>query len=103
MLTSSRVGVELVANYCQGTSGRNVMATSLKRTAGEWASRSGLRADKCGLLRRLRSAIPLGDNLCSPEGVVEPVKAFGYVVLCLTSGREPFSLVRENWSQLQAR
>ena len=68
------------------TSDKRDMATSLKRTAVEWASRSGLGADKCGLLRRLRSAIPLGDNLCSNEVVVEPVKAFGYVVSDIKKG-----------------
>ena len=67
------------------TSDKKVMAT-LKCTAVEWAARSGLGADKCGLLSRLRSAISLGDNLCSGEVVVEPVKAFGYVAPDIRKG-----------------
>ena len=40
----------------------------------------------CGLLRRLRSAIPLGDNLGSSEVVIDPIMAFGYVVSDIRKG-----------------
>ena len=83
------------------TSDKKIMATSLKRTAIEWASRSGLGTDTCGLLCRLRSGMPLGDNLVSAEVVIDPVKAFGYVVANIRKGA--FSLMKEGLYQRQAR